>query len=100
MIGSNHGNLAAALVPELLSTHPFFMTSEPDVDDPACILPSQQLVSTISSEILNMYDKTFVFLYLSSMQLSAAPLYQRYFHHTCSVTIVTSMMPYLTLYPS
>ena len=46
MIGSNHGDLAAALVPELLSTHPFFMTSEPDVDDPACILPSQQLVLT------------------------------------------------------
>ena len=26
------------LVPELLSTHPFFMGKEPDVDDPACIL--------------------------------------------------------------
>ena len=38
MIGGNHGHLAAALVPELLSTHPFFMTAEPDVDDPACIL--------------------------------------------------------------
>ena len=25
------------LVPELLSTHPFFMGKEPDVDDPACI---------------------------------------------------------------
>ena len=38
MIGGNHGHLTAALVPELLSTHPFFMTAEPDVDDPACIL--------------------------------------------------------------
>lgn len=26
------------LVPELLSTHPFFDTAEPDMDDPACIL--------------------------------------------------------------
>lgn len=25
------------LVPELLSTHPFFDTPEPDMDDPACI---------------------------------------------------------------
>jgi len=41
MIGINHGHLTAALVPELLSTHPFFMTSEPDVDDPACILSSR-----------------------------------------------------------
>ncbi|XP_065887040.1 integrator complex subunit 4-like isoform X2 [Dysidea avara] len=40
MIGHNHGYLTASLVPELLSTHPFFMTSEPDVDDPAyvCVL--------------------------------------------------------------
>lgn len=44
MIGGNHGHLAAALVPELLSTHPFFMTAEPDVDDPACILTMYSLV--------------------------------------------------------
>ena len=58
MIGSNHGNLAAALVPELLSTHPFFMTSEPDVDDPACILPSQQLylVKFLTCTIRHLYS--------------------------------------------
>lgn len=50
MIGSNHGHLTAALVPELLSTHPFFMTSEPDVDDPACILTL--IISTHSRESL------------------------------------------------
>ena len=30
------------LVPELLSTHPFFMGKEPDVDDPACILGERE----------------------------------------------------------
>ena len=30
------------LVPELLSTHPFFMGKEPDVDDPACILGGRE----------------------------------------------------------
>ena len=29
--------LVSTLVPEFLSTHPFFMGKEPDVDDPACI---------------------------------------------------------------
>ncbi len=37
-LGSNHGSLVSTLVPELLSTHPFFMGKEPDIDDPACIL--------------------------------------------------------------
>ena len=37
-LGNNHGSLVSILVPELLSTHPFFMGKEPDVDDPACIL--------------------------------------------------------------
>lgn len=36
-MGSEHENLAASLVPELLSTHPFFATAEPDVDDPAYV---------------------------------------------------------------
>ncbi|XP_028400177.1 integrator complex subunit 4-like isoform X2 [Dendronephthya gigantea] len=36
-LGNQHQNLAVALVPELLSTHPFFATSEPDVDDPAYV---------------------------------------------------------------
>ena len=37
-LGGNHGNLLSPLVPKLLSTHPFFMSKEPDMDDPACIL--------------------------------------------------------------
>lgn len=36
-MGGQHENLAASLVPELLSTHPFFATSEPDVDDAAYV---------------------------------------------------------------
>ena len=38
-LGRNHGYLVSTLVPELLSTHTFFMGKEPDVDDPACIPP-------------------------------------------------------------
>ena len=37
-IGKNHPALLLPLVPELLSTHPYFDTPEPDMDDPACIL--------------------------------------------------------------
>ena len=37
-LGATHGGIASALVPSLLSTHPFLMTSEPNIDDPACIL--------------------------------------------------------------
>uniref|UniRef100_H2ZRW4 Integrator complex subunit 4 n=1 Tax=Latimeria chalumnae TaxID=7897 RepID=H2ZRW4_LATCH len=37
-LGSRHPTLVLPLVPELLSTHPFFDTPEPDMDDPACIL--------------------------------------------------------------
>ncbi|CAJ0940379.1 unnamed protein product [Ranitomeya imitator] len=36
-LGSRHPTLVLSLVPELLSTHPFFDTPEPDMDDPACI---------------------------------------------------------------
>ena len=36
-MGNQHQNIAVSLVPELLSTHPFFATSEPDVDDPAYV---------------------------------------------------------------
>jgi hypothetical protein len=41
-LGNNHGSLVSILVPELLSTHPFFMGKEPDVDDPACILGGRE----------------------------------------------------------
>lgn len=37
-LGQNHPALVTSLVPELLSTHPYFEAIEPDVDDPACIL--------------------------------------------------------------
>jgi integrator complex subunit 4 len=39
-LGRSHSELIAALVPSLLSTHPFLMTSEPNITDPAyiCIL--------------------------------------------------------------
>ena len=36
-LGEKHQHLATSLVPELLSTHPFFATAEPSVDDPAYI---------------------------------------------------------------
>ncbi|OCT96213.1 hypothetical protein XELAEV_18013888mg [Xenopus laevis] len=36
-LGSRHPTLVLSLVPELLSTHPFFDTPEPDMDDPAYI---------------------------------------------------------------
>uniref|UniRef100_A0A8C8ZRR3 Integrator complex subunit 4 n=1 Tax=Prolemur simus TaxID=1328070 RepID=A0A8C8ZRR3_PROSS len=36
-LGSRHPTLVLPLVPELLSTHPFFDTAEPDMDDPAYI---------------------------------------------------------------
>ncbi|KAH0625244.1 hypothetical protein JD844_033607 [Phrynosoma platyrhinos] len=37
-LGGRHPTLVLPLVPELLGTHPFFDTPEPDMDDPACIL--------------------------------------------------------------
>lgn len=40
-LGERHPTLVLPLVPELLSTHPYFDTPEPDMDDPACILPAQ-----------------------------------------------------------
>ncbi|XP_075968071.1 integrator complex subunit 4 isoform X1 [Anarhichas minor] len=36
-LGSRHPTLVLPLVPELLSTHPYFDTPEPDMDDPAYI---------------------------------------------------------------
>ncbi|KAJ7995684.1 hypothetical protein DPEC_G00247130 [Dallia pectoralis] len=36
-LGSRHPTLVLPLVPELLSTHPYFHTPEPDMDDPAYI---------------------------------------------------------------
>uniref|UniRef100_A0A672GXB3 Integrator complex subunit 4 n=1 Tax=Salarias fasciatus TaxID=181472 RepID=A0A672GXB3_SALFA len=36
-LGSRHPTLVLPLAPELLSTHPFFDTPEPDMDDPAYI---------------------------------------------------------------
>lgn len=36
-VGSRHPTLVLPIVPELLSTHPYFDTPEPDMDDPAYI---------------------------------------------------------------
>ncbi|XP_067037062.1 integrator complex subunit 4-like [Acropora muricata] len=36
-LGEKHQHLASSLVPELLSTHPFFATPEPSIDDPAYV---------------------------------------------------------------
>ncbi|KAM9037247.1 integrator complex subunit 4 isoform 3-T3 [Sarcophilus harrisii] len=36
-LGGRHPTLVLPLVPDLLSTHPFFDTAEPDMDDPAYI---------------------------------------------------------------
>lgn len=41
-LGSRHPTLVLPLVPELLNTHPYFDTPEPDMDDPACILEKQK----------------------------------------------------------
>lgn len=37
-IGKHHSALVLSMAPELLSTHPFFESIEPDINDPACIL--------------------------------------------------------------
>ncbi|XP_071398390.1 integrator complex subunit 4 isoform X2 [Centroberyx affinis] len=37
-LGSRHPTLVLPLVPELLSTHPYFDTPEPDMDDPALLV--------------------------------------------------------------
>ena len=37
-LGDSHAHLVSILTPELLSIHPYLMTKEPDVEDPACIL--------------------------------------------------------------
>ncbi|PFX32501.1 integrator complex subunit 4-like [Stylophora pistillata] len=36
-LGEKHQHIASSLVPELLSTHPFFATPEPSIDDPAYV---------------------------------------------------------------
>ena len=36
-MGEKHQHIASSLVPELLSTHPFFATPEPSIDDPAYV---------------------------------------------------------------
>lgn len=41
-LGSRHPTLVLPLVPELLNTHPYFDTPEPDMDDPACIHQKQR----------------------------------------------------------
>ncbi|KAM4789323.1 integrator complex subunit 4-like protein 2 [Cyanocitta cristata] len=43
-LGSRHPTLVLPLVPELLSTHPFFDTPEPDMDDPAFVIDIAVLV--------------------------------------------------------
>lgn len=51
-MGSRHPTLVLPLVPELLSTHPYFDTPEPDMDDPACILPKHTHMNTNRNLIL------------------------------------------------
>ncbi|XP_052619163.1 integrator complex subunit 4 isoform X2 [Peromyscus californicus insignis] len=59
-LGSRHPTLVLPLVPELLSTHPFFDTAEPDMDDP---LPGRKLVSSaVSSNITPHEDPSQQFL--------------------------------------
>ena len=36
-LGDHHSSLAFALVKDLLNTHPYFVSQEPDADDPACM---------------------------------------------------------------
>lgn len=50
-LGSRHPTLVLPLVPELLSTHPYFDTPEPDMDDPACILHIPANPSLINKNI-------------------------------------------------
>ncbi|ELV13885.1 Integrator complex subunit 4 [Tupaia chinensis] len=58
-LGSRHPTLVLPLVPELLSTHPFFDTAEPDMDDPAC----RKLVSSaVSPNIMPQEDPSQQFL--------------------------------------
>lgn len=54
-LGSRHPTLVLPLVSELLSTHPYFDTPEPDMDDPACILLTDQVIHpyTVPSLPLN-----------------------------------------------
>ena len=37
-IGKHHSSLVLSMAPDLLSTHPFFESIEPDINDAACIL--------------------------------------------------------------
>ncbi len=46
-LGCNHSSLVSLLVPELLSTHPFFMGKEPDEDDPACEIQTHTTANTL-----------------------------------------------------
>ncbi|ETE60872.1 Integrator complex subunit 4, partial [Ophiophagus hannah] len=48
-LGGRHPTLVLPLVPELLGTHPFFDTPEPDMDDPACILSSPHTCSAVNA---------------------------------------------------
>ena len=42
-LGRNHPALVLAMVPDLLSCHPYFETAEVDLQDVACILSSVML---------------------------------------------------------
>lgn len=51
-LGTRHPTLVLPIVPELLSTHPYFDTPEPDMDDPACILPGSAPLSLCNRVIV------------------------------------------------
>ena len=53
-MGSRHPTLVLPLVSELLSTHPYFDTPEPDMDDPACILHSPEKCSNTLTSHINL----------------------------------------------
>ena len=77
-LGANHGYLVSSLVPELLSTHPFFMGKEPDVDDPACILPHSTSTIRLLPPLVIFLDFLFLrHLYLDSC-IQCSPMLSYY----------------------
>uniref|UniRef100_A0A2K5QVG9 Integrator complex subunit 4 n=1 Tax=Cebus imitator TaxID=2715852 RepID=A0A2K5QVG9_CEBIM len=79
-LGSRHPTLVLPLVPELLSTHPFFDTAEPDMDDPADL----QRLGELQSELAGVADFSATYLRCQLLLIKAlqeklwnvaAPLY-------------------------
>ena len=50
-LGNRHAHLVCSLVPQLLSSHPYFLTKEPDINDAACILCQLWGTCTIQNEV-------------------------------------------------